>query len=504
MKAIPRWRRYARLTGPDPAADVRDELRFHIDAKTDDLIVQGWRPEAARHEAERHFGDLRALQQIGESIGDVMERHKRLEAYWTDAVQDLWYAFRVLRRDPGFATVSIILLALAIGANIAVFSVVNTLLLRPLPFPDSRQLVWTAPPPSAGGFSCATYSADAYDEFRAESRVYQDVTGYFAFSTPDNLRVMGRTEPQPATGIDVIGNFFQVLGVQPAMGRLFTPDEIRGGHPAALLANFYWKRQFNSDPGIVGKAIDLNGTPVTVVGVLPASFDFGAVFSPGMKVDIFTPFNLNQARDWGNIVALIGRLKPGATVAQALDDAKRVTPDMYFNFKQADSRGRYKGFLIPAPLKDYVTGKLRRSLALLWCAVGAILLIAGVNLSNLQLARAAARSKEFAVRGSLGASRLRTVQQLLVESLVLSGIGAALGLVLAFLLITWLAHQGNVALPLLGTLRIGGQSLGWTVLVAGFTTVVFGPVPGLRAAGGNLQAGLKDSGAGAGLGRRHE
>jgi predicted permease len=419
--------------------------------------------------------------------------------------QDLKYTLRTLSRDRGFTLVAVLILALAIGANIAVFSVVNTLLLRPLPFPDSRELVWIAPAPSACGLSCATYSADAYEEFRDQSRAYQGVSGYMAFSTPDNLRLTGRGEPQPATGIEVVGNFFQVLGVQPTMGRLFTPDEVRGGpHPVALLANAYWRQQFNADPAIAGKVIDLNGTPITVVGVLPDSFDFGAVFSPGAKVDLFTPLDLNQERNWGNIVTLIGRLKPGVTVAQALDDANRVAPDIYFNTKYPETLGRYKGDLIPVPLKDYVTGKLRRSLIALWCAVGAILLIAGVNLSNLLLARTAARAKEFAVRGALGASRGRIVRQLLTESLVLSGGGAVLGLGLAGLLIAWLAHQGSLALPLLSALRIDGQALGWTVLIAVFTAMMFGLLPGLRMAGGNLQEALKDSGAGAGLGRKHE
>ncbi len=501
----PVWRRYDRLLGPDPFADVKDELRFHLEAKIDDLVAQGWRPEAARQEAERQLGDIRALQQIGASIGEQMERRKRLKDYWSDLRQDVRYALRTLGRDPGFAAVSIVILALAIGANVAVFSVVNTLLLRPLPFPDSHQLVWIAPPPTDCGFSCATYSADAYEEFRAQSRAYQDVSGYEAFTTPDNLRLTGRGEPEPATSIEVIGNFFQVLGVQPFMGRLFTPDEARGGpHPVALLANIYWRRQFNADPAIVGKAIDLNGTPVTVVGVLPAAFDFGAVFSPGLKVDLFTPLDLNYERNWGNIVTLFGRLKPGVTVAQARDDANRVAPHLYQNVKYPQTLGRYKGDLIPVPLKDYVTGKLRRSLIALWCAVGVILLIAGVNLSNLLLARAAARAKEFAVRGALGASRGRTVRQLLAESLVLSGAGAVAGLGLALLLIRWLAHQGSAALPLLGTLHIDGAALGWTILIAVFTTILFGLVPGLRTGGSSLQEALKDSGPGAGLGRRHE
>jgi predicted permease len=420
-------------------------------------------------------------------------------------LQNLKYTLRTLSRDRGFTIVAVLILALAIGANIGVFSVVNTLLLRPLPFPESHQLVWIAPPPSGCGLSCATYSADAYEEFQAQSRVYQDVTGYMAFSTPDNLSLTGRVEPEPATGIEVIGNFFQTLGVQPAIGRLFTPDEARGGpHPIALLANAYWRRQFASDPAIVGKAIELNGTPITIVGVLPDSFDFGAVFSPGAKVDLFTPLDLNIERDWGNIVTLIGKLKPGVTVAQALDDANRVAPNMYFNVKYPDTLGRYKGSLVPVLLKDYVTGKLRRSLIALWSAVGAILLIACVNLSNLLLARTAARAKEFAVRGALGASRSEIIRRLLMESLVLSGAGAALGLGLALALISWLAHQGSLALPLLSTLRIDIQVLGWTVLVAVLTAMIFGLLPALKTAGGNLQAALKDSGAGAGLGRKHE
>jgi predicted permease len=505
MKPNPLWRRYSRLLGPDPAADVTDELRFHLEAKIDDLVAQGWSHEDARQEAERGFGDLRAVQNIGVSMGEKMESRKRIQDYWTDALQDVRYTFRTLGRDPGFAIVSILILALAIGANVAVFSVVNTLLLRPLPFPDSHELVWIAPPPTGCGLSCATYSADAYEEFRAQSRVYQDVTGYEAFTTPDNLRLTGRGEPEPATSIEVIGNLFQVLGVRPAMGRLFTAEEASAGpHPVALLANAYWRRQFLGDPAIVGKAIDLNGAPITIVGVLPDSFDFGAVFSPGAKVDLFTPLDLNSERNWGNITTLLARLKPGATVAQALDDANRVAPNIYFNTKYPDTLGRYKGDLIPVPLKDYVTGKLRRSLIALWVAVGVILLIAGVNLSNLLLARAAARSKEFAVRGALGASRGRIVRQLLMESLLLSGAGAVLGLGLALVVIAWLAHQGSVALPLLSTLRIDGQALGWTILIAIITAVLFGVLPGVRITSGNLQETLKDSGPAAGSGRNNE
>ena len=215
-----------------------------------------------------------------------MKHREYLADFFRECLWDARYTLRKLGRDPGFTAVSISILALAIGANAAVFSVVNTLWLRPLPFPSSDQLVWIAPPPQKCGLSCATYSADAYDEFRAQSRSYQDITGYEAFTSADNLRLSLRGDAEPATGIEVISNFFQVLGVQPQLGRLFTPEDGRkGAQPVAVLGNAYWHRQFAGDSSIVGKAIDLNGSSVTIVGVLPAAFDFGAVFSPGAKID---------------------------------------------------------------------------------------------------------------------------------------------------------------------------------------------------------------------------
>jgi predicted permease len=463
-------------------------------------------PEAARHEAYRQFGRVQEIEEIGVHMGDKMERKKHLVDYWNDLGQDIRYTLRTLRRDAGFTTVAVLILALAIGANIAVFSVVNTLLLRPLPFPNAHELVWIAPPPQKCGQSCATYSSDGYEEFRDMSRSYQDITGYFAFSGPDNLSLkIGQSDPIPATGIDVITNFFQVLGVQPQMGRLFTPADSRNGAaPVILLSNGWWKHQFNGDPNIVGKAIDISGTQTTVIGVLPASFDFGAVFQPGSRYDAFTPLNLDQDRNYGNIVTLLGRMKPGVTVEQAKAEAAIVAPRLYFRKSIPNTLGQYTGSLVPVPLKDYVSGKLRRSLIVLWSAVGAILLIACVNLSNLLLARASARSKEFAMRGALGASRARIIRQLLTESFTLSAAGAVLGLVLAGTLLFWLSHQGSVALPLLATLHIDMSSLLWTVLIAIVTAACFGLLPGIRMAGVNLQEAIKDSGTGTGQSRKHE
>src|SRR5579862_93234 len=478
---------------------LEDELNAHIDEATDVYLDRGFSPAEARRLALVNLG----------GVQQARERQREARGLMTLDIllQDLRYTVRKLVNDPGFSIVAVLILALGIGANVAVFSVVNTLMLRPLPFTNPQQLVWIAPPAQKSGLSGATYSTDAYDEFRMYTRSYQDVTGYFAFSGPDNLNLqIDGGAPIPATSIDVIANFFQVLGVQPAMGRSFREEDARNGaSPVILLSNAWWKRQFNADPNIVGKAFDMNGHQTTVIGVLPASFDFGAVFAPGTKVDAITPLNLyGPPRDWGNIITFIGRIKPGVTLGQAIGDSAQARSHMCWNNRQPQGCGTSYDPPVPVPLKEYVSGRLHRPLIVLWLAVGMILLIACVNLSNLLLARASARNKEFAMRGALGATRGRIVRQLLTESLVLSAAGALVGLLFAVILVDWFAHQGAVALPLLSELRIDGAALGWTVLIAAFAAILFGLVPGLRTAGGNLHDALKDSGAGTGVGRRHE
>jgi predicted permease len=479
-------------------AELESELAAHLDFAIEENLERGLSPERARREALVRIGGLQQAREKHREARGLMKLDILL--------YDLRYTFRSLGRDLGFTIAAVLILALGIGANVAVFSVVNTLLLRPLPFPEAQQLVWIAPPPTKCGLSCATYSTDAYDTFRTTSRSYQDVTGYFAFSSPDNISLTQGSEIVNATGMDVVANFFQVLGVHPAMGRLLRPEDgLNGAPPVIVLSNAWWRRQFAADPNIVGKTLDLNHQTVTVIGVLPPTFDFGAVFAPGTKVDAITPFALEGApRDWGNIITFIGRLKPGVTLPQARQEAAAVAPRMCWNNKQPQSCGSYKSQVVPVPLKDYVSGRLRRSLIVLWCAVGMILLIACVNLSNLLLARSTARSKEFAMRAALGASRARIVGQLLTESLVLSALGAVAGLGLAWMILYWLAHQGSVALPLLSTLRIDGAALAWTVLIAVVAAVLFGLAPGLRTASGNLHESLKDTGAGSGQGRRNE
>jgi len=508
MKKIPLWRRYARLLGPDPAADVTEELRFHLEAKAEDLIRLGWSRNEARQEAERQFGDVRIVQQIGERLGEKMERRKRFSDYRNEFGRDVRYTLRSLRNNPGFAAVAILVLALGIGVNAAVFSVVNTLLLRPLPFPDSQKLVWFSGGKSlatriraSAGLSAQTYTVDAYEEFKRNTQSFQAVTSYQTFYSSVQYKLTGRGEPQQLVTVEVADNFFSTLGVQPALGRDFTKEECqKGGRPAVLLSYYFWKNQFAADPSIVGKDLSVNGKAVTVVGVLPASFDFGGVFAPGMKVDVFVPAVMDFWRTWGNTLAIVGRLKPGVSVAQAQDEADRVFPNL--KMIHPDWYEDYASDL--TTLKDHVSGKLRRSLVVLWFAVGMILLIVCVNLSNLQLSRAATRSKELAMRRALGASRSRIIRQLLTESMVLSIAGAGLGLCFAGAIVFYLAHQASITLPLLTTIRLDGASLGWTLLVALTAGILFGLAPAFKLSGTDLQTALKDNGSGMAAGRSHE
>jgi predicted permease len=471
------------------------ELTAHLAFAVEENTRNGMSPEEARRRALIRFG----------GVEQSKEGHR--EARGVPAIdslyRDLLYTLRTLRRDRGFALVAVLMLGLGIGANVAVFSVVDGILLRPLPFRDPRQLVWIASTKGPPGLAGSTISVDAYDEFRERNHSLQDVAAWFAFSQHNNVHLRGNGDPLPFTGISVTENFFRMLGVAPRTGRLFTAEECRhNGRPAVLLAYPFWQRQFAGDPGIVGRSINLDGKPVTVVGVLPETFDFGSVFSPGARVDMFLPVVPDDMRDWGRVLAPVGRLKPGVSIAQARAEANTLGPELDFNIRRHVPKGYYT--IGVTPLKEYVSGKLRRALIVMWCAVGLILLIVCVNLSNLLLARAGARAKEFAMRAALGAGRGRLLGQLLIESLVLSGTGALIGLAFAWAITAWLARQGSIALPLLSSIRVDSTALAWTLFVAVAAAVICGLVPGLKMSGKDLQSSLKDMGHGISAGRRHQ
>jgi predicted permease len=480
---------------PQRDSELDAEMAAHLELATEENLQSGMPADEARRQAMIRFGGVTQAKE--------QQREARGLPWLEVLMQDVRFTLRTLGRDRGFTVIAVIILGLGIGANITVFSVVNTILLRPLPFPNPQQLVRILSKNPTGGESSMTYSADATQEFQRLNRSFASVSGYYAFSGPDNLKLGGGAQPTPVTGLNVAGNFFETLGVEPSQGRLFTAEEcLHNSRPVVLLSHAFWKRQYRGDPGIVGQAIDLNKTPVTVIGVLPPGFDFGSVFSPGFKVDMYGPVIYDDIRDEGNTMALIGRLKPGVSLAQAQAEADLLFPALHFSVKHPEYGGGYTGKLLG--LKDYVSGKLRRSLIVLWCAVGMILLIVCVNLSNLLLARGAARSKEFAMRTALGAGRGRLVRQLLTESLLLSLAGALFGLGLAFAITAYLAHQGTVALPLLSSVRIDGAALAWTLLVGVAAAVFFGLVPSLKISNSNLQEALKDSGHGSSGGKMHE
>jgi predicted permease len=415
-----------------------------------------------------------------------MSRERRLPSFET-VRQDLKYAVRAFRREPGLALIATVILAVGIGANTAVFSIINPLVLRPLPFPDSGRLVWIANSGTTG-LSARTYRVDVFEALQQNTRSFQELTAYFAFFGFGSQTLTGRGDAERLMAVDVGPRFFEVLGVNPAQGRLFTADEHkRGGPRAALLGHGLWQRRFGGDRGVVGSAIIINGQPVTVVGIMPAEFDFSSVFTPGTQVDMFVPAVLDVMRPWGNTLSVVGRLRPGVTLADARAEFGTMLPRLR---RENDRLGGFGAVL--TDLKDQVSGRMRRSLFVLWAAVGCVLLIVCANLANLLLARASARSREFAVRIALGAGRARIIRQLLTEGVLLSAVGAALGVPLAYALTTWLTSSHTLSLPLLHYVRVDTTALAATAVIALLTGVIFAMVPALKVSAHTPQAVLQE------------
>ena len=466
--------------------DLDAEIAAHLDLAIEENLMRGMSAKEARRQALLRFGGARQAK----------ERHR--DARGLPALdillQDLRYAIRTFRRNRAFTVIAVLILGLGIGANIAVFSIVNTMMLRPLPLTEPQRLAWMASNRGAGGLSWVTYTVDVFEEFQLHNESFEQVTSYNPFFGNGETKLTGRGDPEPVLALMIAENFFQTLGVQPALGRHFLREECqKGGAPAVLLGDAFWQRQFGGDPAIVGQAITLDNRDWTVVGVLPSTFDFGSLFSPGVRVDVYIPAPLQEMRTWGNTLAMFGRLKPGVSVAQAQTEAdillpqlRAAHPNWYFDYPSTITE-----------LKDHISGKLRRALIVLWGAVGLIFLIICVNLSNLMLARTGARSKEFALRRALGAGRGRLVRQLMTESVVLSLAGAVLGLGLGLAITSYVAHQGSLALPLLSNVRVDLEALAWGGFIAVAAALVFGLVPALKVvSGSSLQEGLKDSGQG--------
>ena len=414
-----------------------------------------------------------------------------------ELLQDLRYTLRTLRRDAAFAWIAILILAVGIGSNTAISSVLNTVLIRSLPFRDAARLVWIA---NTGkeGLSGATSRVSNFNDLRAMNHSFEDLGSFFAFfgEADDTLTQNGGAERLGSVGVSQ--NFFKVLGIQPKLGRLFNEDEAKWhGTPAVLLGEALWERCFHSDPNIVGQQITLNNGPVTVAGVMPREFDFASVFSPSSRIDIYRPFALTQETDrWGNTLSIVGRLKPGVTVTAAQAEFDVLSSQISRQHPE-----RYTWGTKLTPLADQVTGRLRVALIVLGFAVGAVMLIACANLSNLLLARATGRRKEIAVRAALGATRGRLIRQMLTESIGLSMSGAILGLALAYLATRAFVALPNLSIPLMHFVTLDGTALLFAAGVAILTGLIFGLVPALQQSRGDLNESLKDASRGSSEGR---
>ncbi len=371
-------------------------------------------------------------------------------------LQNLRYTIRTFRRDAGLTAFVILIAGCGIGASSTVFSVVNTLLLRPLPFSQPEQLVWIANRDTSG-LSGQTTQVGHMIDLSDRTQTLSALAGYFAFyGVGDNL-MKGRGEPERLSGVPVSGNFFEVLGVQPQLGRTFSKEEtLWNGPKAVLLSHQLWQRRFASDPSIVGTALILNEDPHTVVGVLPASFDFASVFAPGSHFDLYFPFPLSQETNrWGNTMAMIGRLKPGVSAAHVQSEIRTLAPQIT---KEHPERNSFEGHV--KPLAEQVSGRMRLALWVLAGAVGVVMLIVCANLSNLLLAKTTARQKEMAIRSALGAGRQRLIAQMLTEGVVLSCTGAVVGVLLAIAGTRALTQLDTISIPLLRDVRTDATALG--------------------------------------------
>ncbi len=470
-----------------------EEMDFHLESMVEELRARGMSEPDARAAAHRKFGNM---------------THKSEEASFTwiarwinDLAHDLRHAFRGMRRDVGFTIFAVLIAAMGIGAGSTIFSVVNAVLLRPLPFRDPARLVWI----SNAGLKGAewTTQVDHFLDLREQNRSLTDMAGYNAFYTVGAEQLTGTGSPERLTAVPVTQNFFRVLGVEPMLGREFTPEECQGkfgAQPAVLLSNRFWQSRFASEPAIVGKKLTLNNRPSIVAGVLPAAFDFPSVFAPGTPADIFIPWPLTaETNGWGNTTKVIGRLKPGISLQAAQAEFHGLAANL-------EIRHRERNSLAPrlTPLEERVSGQARPALMVLAYAVAVLMSIVCANLSNLQLARMAARRKELAMRAALGAGRWRLARQMLTESVALACCGAALGLVLTLLGTRAVAHLSAFDLPLLASVRLDAQALAFTATAAILSGVLFGSLPAFQIRTFDAQDALKETGRGLSGGRRQQ
>jgi putative ABC transport system permease protein len=498
---MPDWkeevrRRLSRLNlEPTHEAEIVEELAQHLDDVYERSLKAGLTEAAARRAALKELADTELMQkEMRRSQRPASEapvagggRTNVLADFWND----LRYAIRLQRKNPGFTIVAVIALALGIGANTAIFSVVNTVLLRPLPYKDPERLVMVWEEATKAGYPQDTPTAANFIDWRDQNQTFEGM----AAITDESFNLTGSGEPERLEGQRVSTSLFPLLGVEPQVGRVFTAAEDQPGSERVVLLSYgLWQRRFGGDPGIVGKTLQLNGASYTVVGVMPARFQFP---TPDDEAWVPIAFTQEDAANRGrHYLRVVGRIKSGVTLPQAQADMSTIATRLQQQYPQTNTD---LGAVI-TPLHEHLVGDIKPALLILLGAVGLVLLIACANVANLLLARAAVRQKEIAVRIALGARSSRLIRQFLTESVSLSILGGLVGLAIAYVgLIVFKSFiPENVSQA--RAISIDYKVLGFTLLVSVATGLIFGLAPAIQSVRFNQAETLKEGGRDAATG----
>lgn len=485
------------FTKPALDADFDAELAHYLELKTADNIKAGMTPDEAGRQARIALGGVEQVRELHRDARSVP---------WLDQfISDFGYAGRRLRRERGFTVAALLIIALGVGLNTTVFSLVNTVLLRPIPFAYADRLIWITngdPSDSNRNLSAITSQVDTWEGLRETSRALEQIEVYNPFSLLQTYRLAGTGEPETVTSVDVSPGLFGMLGMSPQLGRFFRPeDAVKNAQPRIVLSHQLWRRHYSEDPHIVGQTVQINGVSMEVIGVLPPADPFTSAFFPAVRVDLYSPLVNDNLRPYGNALSLIGRAKPGITIDAIRSDLKIAMPQIK---KARPTIYEYCSANVIA-LHDRIAGSLERPLRFLWIAAGLVLAIMSVNLGGLLLARGAARRKELTLRCALGAGWLRIARQLLTECFALVALGSFLGGLMAWGFIRLLAVSSSVEIPLLQSLRFDGASLGFTVMLCLVTVGLCGAFPAWKLARiRELVYPLRDEGRGYSGGRQRK
>jgi predicted permease len=491
---------------PTRENEIIEELSQHLEDRWRELRAGGATDDEATRLALAEFRDGNLLAQYMAPLRQAQAPAPITPGATTGhALRDVWhdlrYAIRLLRKQPAFTVAVVLTLALGIGATTAIFSVVEGVLLRPLPYPDEARVVRVGASNYASRDLAMPFSDRGYWHFVENNRSFQKFGGYLWRSVPYPLT--GDGPPlQITTGL-MTSSAFDVLGVSPERGRLPTPEEgAPRGPSVVLLSHDLWASRYGSDPSILGTLIDLNGVRREVIGIMPASYDF-----PSPDVDAWIPFQLDPASgNFGaHFIGGIARLTPGVTIEAATDDARRLIARFgELGYGPSWFKGVFTGDAIVRQLREEIVDDARQPLLIVFGTVGFVLLIACSNVANLLLVRAEGRRQENAVRVALGSTRARLVRLMVIESIVLALAGGAAGVLLAYAGVRALVSIGPAGIPRLDDISINGAALVFTALVSVLAGVLFGVLPALRASTTRVTAALRDNSRGATAGRaRH-